>query len=119
MDRPLELAYHNMDSSPEIDAHVRGRVRKLEELYKHIIGCRVTIELQNHTHTSGDTPDVLVNIQVPGQEIIVSRQHSRGEAPLTTVNHAFDAASFQLKEYRARKMGHIKQHAAAIEVAEK
>ena len=112
MDRPLELAFHNMDPSSEIDLHVRGRVRKLEELYKHIIGCRVTIERQNHTHTSGDTPDVHINIQVPGQEIIVSRQHSRGEAPLTTVNHAFDAAAFQLKEYKARKMNHIKQHTA-------
>ena len=119
MDRPLELMFHNMDPSSEIDARVRMRVKKLEEIYQHIIGCRVAIDLEIIRHSSGETPDVHINIQVPDQEVIVSRHHNRGESASTTIDHAFDAAEFQLKEYKARKMGRTKHHAAASEVVKR
>jgi ribosome-associated translation inhibitor RaiA len=119
MDRPLELMFHDMDPSSEIEARVRIRVKKLEEIYQHIIGCRVAIDLEITRHGSGGTPDVHVNIQVPGQEVIVSRHHIRGESASTTVNHAFDAAEFQLKEYKARKKGRAKHHATASDVVKR
>ncbi len=116
MDRPFELVFRNMESSPALEASVRGQVKKLEKIYQHIIGCSVTIELQNHTHHTGDIPDVRIDIQVPGRDLVVNHRHSRGSDALTSIHHAFEAAAFQLREYKARKKGHIKQHQASEDV---
>ena len=110
MDRPFELVFRNMQSSGALETSVREHVSKLEDIYQHIVGCRVTIELQNHTHHTGDVPDVHIDIQVPGQDLVVNHQHSRGSDALTSIHHAFEAAASQLKEYKARKRGHIKHH---------
>jgi ribosomal subunit interface protein len=110
MDRPLELAFHNMKSSSELEALVRERVDRLEEVYSHIIGCRVTIELENHTHRTGNIPDVRIDVQVPGESLIVNHQHSVEGDAFTSVHKAFDAVAHQLKGYKARKALHVKLH---------
>ena len=110
MDRPLEVSFHNMKSSSELEALVRERVDRLEQIYSHIIGCRVTVELQNHTHRTGNIPDLVIDLQVPGESLIVNHQHSLGGDALTSVHKAFDAVAHQLKEYKARKAGHVKLH---------
>jgi ribosomal subunit interface protein len=110
MDRPLELFFRNVKPSAELKALVGERVERLEHLYQHIIGCRVTIELQNNTHSSGNIPDVHIDIQVPGQTLVVNHRHQSADA-LTSVHKAFDAAALQLKSYKARKQGEVKTHA--------
>ncbi len=110
MDRPLEVTFHNMKSSPELEALVRERADRLEKSYDHIIGCRVTIELQNHTHRTGNIPDVIIELHVPGETLIVNHQHSMGGDAFTSVHKAFDAVGQQLKEYKARKAGRVKLH---------
>jgi ribosomal subunit interface protein len=111
MDRPLELVFRNMKPSQELKALVHERAERLEHFYQHIVGCRVTIELENHTHRSGNIPSVRIDVQVPGCDLVVN-QHSRGGDALTSVHNAFDAAANQLKEYKARKTGHVKAHEA-------
>ena len=107
MDRPLELSFRNMKPSNELKALVHERAGRLDHLYQHIIGCRVTIELE--ASRNGTIPDVKIDLQVPGRELVVN-QHSRGGDALTSVHNAFDAAALQLKEYKARKFGHVKVH---------
>ena len=109
MDRPLEVSFRNMKPSQELKALVQERAERLEHLYDHIIGCRVTIELE--AARSGTIPDVKIDIHVPGRELVVN-QHSRGGDALTSVHNAFDAAALQLKEYKARQFGHVKVHEA-------
>ena len=109
MDRPLELAFRNVRPTPELEALVHERMERLEHLYQHIIGCRVTIELQNKTHRSGNIPDVHIDIQVPGQTLVINHRRPHGDA-LTAIHNAFDAAALQLKEYRERRIGNVKQH---------
>jgi ribosomal subunit interface protein len=107
MDRPLELVFRNMKASKELKALVEERAERLEQIYQHIIGCRVTIELDNRR--SGTIPDVHIDIQVPGRDLVVN-QHSRGGDALTSVHNAFDAAAQQIREYKAKKIGHVKLH---------
>jgi ribosomal subunit interface protein len=114
MDRPLEFAFRNVKSTPELEALVHERVGRLEHLYQHIIGCRVTIELKNHTHRSGNIPDVHIDIQVPGQALVVTHRRPGGDA-LTAIHNAFDAAALQLKEYKERRIGNVKQHETAAD----
>jgi ribosomal subunit interface protein len=114
MDSPAELFFRNMKPSNELSALVKERVEKLEHLYQHIIGCRVTIGLANHTHRTGKIPEVHIDIHVPGHTIMVNH-NPPGEADVAaSIHKAFDAAAQQLKEYKARRKGHVKQREAEI-----
>ena len=108
MDSQAELFFRNMQPSKELTQLVKERVEKLEHLYQHITSLRVTIGLQNHTHRSGNVPEVHIDIQVPGQTVVVKQHPEEGGATAMAVVHkAFDAAAQQLKEYKQRKMGHV------------
>lgn len=113
MDRPLEIIFRNMKPSVDLEADVRARAERLERLHKHIIGCRVIVELENHTHKTGYIPEVHIEIEVPGKNITVNHKHEHGGGVLTSVRAAFDAAAKQLQEYTARKTLHLKHHEPA------
>jgi ribosomal subunit interface protein len=106
MERPLEVVFRNMKPSAELEADVRTRATRLEIFDKHIIGCRVTVELENHTHRTGYTPEVHIEIEVPGKNITVNHKHEHGGDAFTSVREAFDSAARQLQEYTARKAIH-------------
>ena len=75
MDIPLELSFHNMESSDALKKAVRGHVDKLEQFHDHIIGCRVVIEMPHRSQkASGNPPDVHIVVRVPGKEIVVSKE---------------------------------------------
>jgi hypothetical protein len=63
-----------MKPSAELETNVRARVARLELLDKHIIGFRVTVELETHTHKTGYIPQVHIEIEVPGKSITVTLQ---------------------------------------------
>jgi ribosomal subunit interface protein len=111
MDSSAELFFRNMNPSKELAQLVKEQVEKLEHFYQHIIGCRVTIGLANHTHRTGKAPDVHIDIQVPGHTIVVNHNSTEVDG-MAAVHKAFDAAMHQLKEYKRRKMGHVKSHEA-------
>jgi ribosome-associated translation inhibitor RaiA len=113
MDRPLEVVFRNMKASAELEADVRARAARLELMDKHIIGCRVTVELENHTHKTGYIPEVHIEIEVPGKNITVNHKDEHGGGALTSVREAFDAAAKQLQKYTARKTLHLKHHEPA------
>src|ERR1700690_1603172 len=108
MDRPLEVFFRNMKPSPELEADIRARAALLDQMDRHIIGGRVTVELENHTHKTGHIPQVHIQIEVPGKAITVNHQHDHGGEVATAVREAFDAATKQLQEYTARKTLHLK-----------
>ena len=119
MDTPLELSFHNMDSSDTLKAAVREHVAKLEQFHDHIIGCRVVIEMPHKSHRVGsNAPDVHVVLRVPGREIVVSRELARGENTQSekdayaVLDDAFRAAQQQLKDYRRILHGEVKSKPA-------
>jgi ribosome-associated translation inhibitor RaiA len=110
MDRPLEVVFRNMKPSAELEADVRARAARLERMEKYIIGCRVTVELENHTHKTGYIPQVHIEIEVSGKSITVNHKHKHGGDALAAVREAFGAAAKQLQEYTARKTQHLNHH---------
>jgi ribosome-associated translation inhibitor RaiA len=115
MDIPLELSFHNVDSSDALKAAVRAHVQKLEQFHDHIIGCRVVIELPHKSQkASGNPPDVHIVVRVPGKEIVVSRElNHKGHKKAATVAYAvldetFLVAQKQLKDYRRVSHGDVK-----------
>lgn len=114
MDVPLEIVFHNAQPSAEIEALIREHVDRLEKLYPHLIGCRVSVEMRHKQHRNGNVPEVHIAIQVPGRQIAVSREphkaKQRHAAPnvQTAVKDAFRAAEQRLKDFKELQYGQVK-----------
>jgi hypothetical protein len=80
MDKPLEIAFHGMASSPNVEAEILDHVDKLEHRFGHLTGCRVAVELLHHQHKTGNLYDVHVEMQVLGGGLVVSRAPHRPRA---------------------------------------
>jgi ribosomal subunit interface protein len=106
MQIPLEITFRNAKRSDPVEAVVRERVDKLKRYFDHIIACRVTLDVPNRT-PSYDVLNHLVSIEisVPGEELVVSRQpneHENFNDIYVTIRDAFDAAEQQLRVYVGR-----------------
>jgi cold shock CspA family protein len=114
MDIPLEIAFHNVEPSTEIEGLIRQHVDRLEKLYPHLVGCRVSVEMLHKQHRNGNVPEVHIAIRVPGREIAVSREpHKAKERRLATdvrasVKDAFRAAEKRLKDFKQQQYGEVK-----------
>ena len=65
METPLQIAFHNMDSSPAIETAIRERVAKLEQFYDRITRCRVTFDAPHQHKTHGKRYQVRIDIAGP------------------------------------------------------
>ena len=74
MDRPLEIAFHNMPPSPELEVIIRQHVDKLQLRFTHLAGCRVSIEALHKQLRTGNPFEVHVVLSVPGRDLAVSRE---------------------------------------------
>src|SRR5262245_21165175 len=62
MQVPVEIAFHNMESSPWAEQEIRNRIRKLEKIYDRLISCRVRVD--QRTKTGGGTIPPVVRIEM-------------------------------------------------------
>ena len=108
MQRPVQITFHDVDRSPALETHIREKVSKLEEFHPHIIGCHVTVEVPHKHHKQGQQFNVRIEVQVPGGEVVVSRDLS--EDVYAALRDAFDAARRQLEDYGRKQRGDIKHH---------
>src|SRR5690242_2958016 len=115
MDTPLEISFHNLQPSPSVEISVRRRVARLEKIYKRLVGCRVAVESRHHQHRTGNVCTVNIEMTVPGETLVVSREprhpgenfaHPRLHGSL---RQAFHAAEAQLKSFKARQRGDVKR----------
>lgn len=120
MDRPLEIAFHNLPSSPELEQAIRQGVAHLEKLYPRVVGCRVSVEAAHRRHRKGNVPDVHIEVDVPGRRIAVSReprrtrQHHVDPDVSSSLHDAFEAVSKRLLDYKRIQAREVKPHPAAL-----
>jgi cold shock CspA family protein len=116
MDTPLEIAFHNLSSSPTLEEDIRKRVAKLERLYPRLIGCRVAVEALHKQHQTGNIFETHIEMYVPGGKLVVSREPHRVQQryakpdAYASVRQAFKAAENQLKAFKEQQRGDIKTH---------
>jgi ribosome-associated translation inhibitor RaiA len=103
MEHPLQVTFHNLPHSDALEDDIRERVTKLEGLSERLIGCRVVVDSPHRTQAKGKTYAVRIEMQVPGSEIVVSREPV-GEWRVA-MNEAFDVAKRRLKEHAAKLRG--------------
>ena len=85
----LQITLRDMPNSQALEMHIRDKIRKLENLFEHVISCRVVVEMPHRHHQQGKEFSVNIDLGVPGNEIVVNRRHH--EDPYVALRDAFDA----------------------------
>ena len=122
MDIPVEIVFHNMPSKPAVETEIRNRIAKLDRLYEHLTGCRVSVEQLHRRHHTGNLYDVHIDLRVPGDELVVTREPHRAREKFAdpdsdlgiALRNAFKAAERRLLDYKRRQCGEVKVHAEAF-----
>ena len=113
MQKPLEIHFHQMDSSPAIEARIREKAADLERFSDRITSCRVTVEKEHRQHHTGNLFRVRLDIGVPGREIPVTRTGPKDHAHedvYVAIRDAFNAAVRRLEDHARERRGKVKAH---------
>jgi ribosomal subunit interface protein len=114
MNVPVEITFRNMSASEALETNVREKVKKLEQFCDRITSCRVIIE-SNHRHQhKGHLFRVGIDMTLPGQELVVSRDAADKPAhadAYVAVRDAFDAARRQIDKHVRSNRRDAKAHA--------
>ena len=113
MQIPLQITFHDMDHSDAVEVKIKEKVAHLEKFCDEIIGCRVAVEAPHEHHHKGKLYHVRINLTVPGDEIVVSREHHMDHAHedlYVVIRDAFGAAQRQLEDYVRRHRNKVKSH---------
>jgi len=105
MQVPLEISFHNIESSLHIQNVIRGRCDDLEQIFDRLISCRVRVEQLQHK--GGLPPVVRIELGIPGfSNIIVSHEPKRLQKKYQSpdlynaIDEAFRLAEKQLIEWK-------------------
>jgi ribosomal subunit interface protein len=120
MQRPLEIAFRDLDPSDFIRNLVEERVERLERFHPNIIGCRVVVEAP-HRSAEGHNPPlgITVEVDVPARPRIVAKdveaQRAMKGDHLAAINRAFEAIERQLEDQKDKQRGVVKYHENAAQ----
>ena len=112
---PLEIAFHNIESSQWAEQEIRARVADLERIYGRLISCRVPID-QRAKDLSGTIPPVVhIELGIPGRnDLVVSHEPDhllrkyRHPDLHKAINEAFRIAERQLLDLKEQRDGRTK-----------
>lgn len=110
---PLQITHRQMETSQALDEHIEAEAEKLERYFDKIMSCRVVVELPHRSQNKGQHFHVVVDLSVPGREIVVGRDPDARvthEDPYVAVTEAFKAARRQLKDTAQRRRREVKRH---------
>ncbi|MGH8765027.1 MAG: ribosome hibernation-promoting factor, HPF/YfiA family [Burkholderiales bacterium] len=92
---PLQITLRNIAKSEAVEAAIRRKAEKLERFHRHIVSCRVVVEIPSRHKHQGKEFVVRIDLKVPGSEIVVNHDHH--EDLYAALQEAFQAAQRQLK----------------------
>jgi ribosome-associated translation inhibitor RaiA/cold shock CspA family protein len=112
---PLEIAFHNIESSDWAEQEIRARVAELEKVYDRLVSCRVRIDQRNKDLSGAIPPVVHIELGVPGHpDLVVSHQPEHLQRKYQhpdlrkAIHEAFRVAERQLLALKAKRDGRTK-----------
>ena len=105
---PLQITVRHMAHSAALDARIREHVSKLDEFYRGIMSCHVVVEQQGRHQQQGRWFNVRLAVRVPGQELVVNRDHD--EDVYVALRDAFASLTRRLEDIARRQHGQVKAH---------
>lgn len=113
MQPPLQITWQEVPQSDALEADIRNKTEKLGQYYDKIINCHVVVGAPHRHHRQGNLYRLRIGINVPGKEIVVTRDpgdRNAHEDMYVTIRDAFNAARRQLQDYARVQQGEVKQH---------
>lgn len=113
MKQPLQIVFRDIPPSDAVEADVRKKAAKLDQVYDRIMSCRVVIEWPHGHHNKGRLYHVVIDLTVPGEELVINRSAEKNHAHedvYVAVRDAFNAARRKLQDFARRQRGKIKHH---------
>ena len=111
MKLPPQVTFKGMDASAAIETRIQQSARKLDRFNDCIMSCRVVVEAPHRHHHKGNVYHVIVEVMVPGGEIVVNRSGERNHAHEdvhVAIRDAFAAMARKLEDYARRQRGALK-----------
>lgn len=109
MQIPIEVAFHNIQSTPWAEEEIRSRVAKLERIYDRLTTCRVRVEQRARNATRSIPPVVRIELSVPGhKDIVVAHEPEHLQRKFQTpelrdaISEAFRVAEKRLLEFKRK-----------------
>lgn len=115
MQLPLQITFRHMEASDAMESAIRERAEELDRFHDHIMSCRVVVEPQHRHKQQGNLYCVRIDVTMPGNELVVSREsdlHQEHEDAYVAIRDAFDAIRRQLEDHARRQKGKVKTHEA-------
>ena len=113
MQIPVEIAFHNIESSDAAESAIRNHIGRLERIYERMTTCRVRVDQKNQNSNGTMPPVVHIEISVPGhKDIVVAHEaghlQRRFQEPdlHNAINEAFRIAEARLSKYKDRLTDH-------------
>ena len=106
MDRPLEIAFHNISTSDSLETLIRDKFARLEKRFPRLIGARVSVEGLHRQHRTGNVYECHIVLSVPGRDLAVTHGPHRAKEDYAhpdvrvSIREAFDAAERMLLEFK-------------------
>jgi cold shock CspA family protein/ribosome-associated translation inhibitor RaiA len=115
MQVPLEIAFHNLESSDWAEQEIRSRVADLERLYDRLTSCRIRID-QRANNSAGTIPPVVhIELGIPGRkDLVVSHEPDHLQRKFqrpdlhNAINEAFRIAERRLLDVKEQRDGRSK-----------
>ena len=115
MQVPLEIAFHNIESSDWAENEIRSHVADLERMYERLVSCRVRVD-QRATNSHGTIPPVVhIELGIPGRkDLVVSHEPDHLQRKFqrpdlhNAINEAFRIAERQLLGLKEQRDGRTK-----------
>jgi ribosomal subunit interface protein len=113
MQKPVEIAFRNIESSDAAEAAIRDHVARLEHMFGRMTSCRVRVDQRNQNVNETMPPVVHIDISVPGHnDIVVAHEadhlQRKYQAPdlRNAINEAFRVAERRLGKYKDKLTDH-------------
>jgi ribosomal subunit interface protein len=119
---PVEVTFHNIQSSEWVEETIREKAARLERLFDRIVTCRVRVERRASNTANSIPPVVRIEIGVPGhKDLVVSHEPEHLQQKFqdpdmsNAINEAFRIAERQLLDFKEQLKGRTKapQHDGA------
>ena len=116
MQVPLEVSFHNTESSKWAENEILTRVAELEEIYGRLTSCRVRVDQRAENRNGTIPPVVRIELGIPGHnDLVVSHEPEHLQQKFqrpdlhNAIHEAFRIAERRLRDLKEQREGRTKE----------